>query len=118
LSEPIEWGGFIPFQEILRSRSREKVSAQAQDNVFKGPLFSHIRAKTGPALQPVDEPTPLDMDDVAALLEQGGAFSRFFPEYEYRAQQVEMLRAVTQALSQHRHLLVEAAPAQENRWPI
>ncbi|MBP1692792.1 MAG: DnaQ exonuclease/DinG helicase family protein [Chloroflexi bacterium] len=108
LSESIEWGGYIPFQEILRSRSRERVSAQAQENVFNGPLFSRVRAKTGPALQPVDEPVPLDVDEVAALLEQGGAFSRFFSEYEYRAQQVEMLRAVSQALSQHRHLLVEA----------
>ena len=44
----------------------------------------------------------------ASALEIGGIFSRHFPNYEYRPQQMEMLRSVTRALSENRHLLVEA----------
>ena len=42
------------------------------------------------------------------LLEPGGIFSHHFPNYEYRPQQIEMLREVTRALTENRHLLVEA----------
>lgn len=108
LSEPLDWGASLPLQEILRTKSREKVSAQMLEKVHYGPLPSQARAAPAPLLQPDQEPIPLDLDEVSALLEQGGAFSRLFPEYEHRVQQVEMLRAVTQALSEHRHLLVEA----------
>jgi ATP-dependent DNA helicase DinG len=45
---------------------------------------------------------------VAAILEHGGPFSRQFPNFEFRPQQVEMLREVTRALSEGRHLMVEA----------
>jgi DNA polymerase-3 subunit epsilon/ATP-dependent DNA helicase DinG len=50
----------------------------------------------------------LDPDEVASALEIGGIFSRHFPNYEHRPQQIEMLRSVTQALSDNCHLLVEA----------
>ena len=50
----------------------------------------------------------LDEDEVASILELGGALSRYFPAYESRPQQVEMLRTVTRALSEGQHLLVEA----------
>jgi len=51
---------------------------------------------------------PLDADQLAALLEDEGAFAQKFPGFEHRPQQVEMLRAVSQALSTGRHLIVEA----------
>src|SRR4030067_449654 len=60
------------------------------------------------SLQPNTQLGALDVDEVAAILEYGGAFSQHFPQFEHRIQQVEMVRAVTQALSQSRHLMVEA----------
>jgi ATP-dependent DNA helicase DinG len=108
LSEPIDWGASLPLQEVLRARSREVVSVDAMEKLSHGPLFNRARAYPAPLLQAEHDPFPLDIDEVASLLEQGGAFSRHFPEFEYRPQQVEMLRGVTQALSQHRHLMVEA----------
>ena len=42
------------------------------------------------------------------MLEAGGLFSQHFPGFEHRPQQVEMLRAVCQALNQQQHLMVEA----------
>ena len=52
--------------------------------------------------------TPLDLDRIAAHLLPGGTFARLMPGYESRSGQVEMLRAVSRAFSEGRHLLVEA----------
>jgi DNA polymerase-3 subunit epsilon/ATP-dependent DNA helicase DinG len=52
--------------------------------------------------------TKIDIDDVAATLDLGGDFANYFEEYEYRPQQVEMLRSVTNALTNSQHLMVEA----------
>jgi ATP-dependent DNA helicase DinG len=108
LSEGSAWGGYWPLRQVLSARSKEIVSANSVEHSYNGPLFSEGRLRLPASLQPTQEPLPLDEDEVAAILEQGGAFSRFFPNYEYRPQQVAMLRAVTQALSEGRHLLVEA----------
>jgi len=76
------------------------------DAVPAGPLFA--AAKKAKPLQPAAERTPLDVEQLAALLEEGGAFEAHFPGYEHRPQQVAMLRGVARALSRSEHLLVEA----------
>ncbi|MBR4170628.1 MAG: hypothetical protein IKR48_03150 [Kiritimatiellae bacterium] len=52
--------------------------------------------------------TPLNADRVAGYFEPGGAFSRLMPGYESRRGQVVMARAVANAFSEGKHLLVEA----------
>ncbi|GAB4499642.1 MAG: helicase C-terminal domain-containing protein [Anaerolineales bacterium] len=110
LSENLEWGARWTLQQALvnvqHQTKRWRKSAQAA-----APQSG--RAALGlmppaPPLSPRDPPLPLNEDDVAALLEHGGAFSRYFPNFEYRPEQVGMLRAVTQAFSEGRHLMVEA----------
>lgn len=108
LSEALEWGASLPFQEILKAHRREKVSAQVLDDYTQKPFYKIAIRNAFQPLQPDREPTPLDIDEVSAILEPGGMFARHFDNYEYRPQQVEMLRAVTEALSYHSHLLVEA----------
>ncbi len=108
LGERIEWAGNWLFQQALRSRSREVVSARAVHHSNLGPLFRSLDSQFAEPLQPNDKPSPLDVDDVASILEQGGIFSKYFPNYEFRSQQVEMLRAVTKAFSEGKHLMVEA----------
>ncbi len=108
LGEEFEWGANLPLQEILRGRKREVVPSQTVPSLDQTPLFRSKRQFANPPLQADQEPTPLNPVEVAAILEPGGPFSHYFHEFEYRAQQVEMLRSVTQALSGHRHLLVEA----------
>ncbi len=71
-----------------------------------GPLFAAAE-KVRP-LQPAAERMVLDVEGLAALLEEGGAFEAHFPNYEYRPQQVAMLRGLAQALNRGEHLLVEA----------
>jgi ATP-dependent DNA helicase DinG len=108
LSEPVDWDASWVFQEILRKRSKEgvvprKVRAASQP----GPLFDSDQKDFAP-IQRNEKPEPLDTEEVASILEYGGPFSKYFEAYEHRPEQVEMLRAVTKALSNGNHLMVEA----------
>ncbi len=107
LTEGTDWGGFWAFQSALRERTQEIISPEASASLFNGPLF-RTPVPTPISLQPAQTPTPLDIDEVSAILEHGGAFARYFPNYEYRPQQVAMLQAVCEALSYGKHLLIEA----------
>jgi ATP-dependent DNA helicase DinG len=109
MSEPLEWGGYWAFREALRERSKETVRARKVSKDYYGPLFSDRAERALSPLRPNVELFGLDEEEVAAVLEHGGAFSRHFPYFEHRPQQVEMLRAITQALSESRHLMVEAS---------
>ena len=106
--EQVDWAGYRPFYEALRSRSKETVSAREVSSTALGPLFEGYDTRNLPTLLPNQQFYALDSDELAAILEYGGAFSRHFPDYEFRPQQVEMLRAVCNAFSQGRHLMVEA----------
>jgi len=108
LGEQIEWGAGMIFEEALRARSKEKVSARRVRNGPLGPLFEQAPRPPSQPLIPKSELTPLDVDEIASVLEYSGPFAKRFPGYEYRAEQVQMLRAVAQAFSEGRHLLVEA----------
>lgn len=59
-------------------------------------------------LQPSRELAPLDVDALSALISPGGVVASAFPGYEHRPQQVQMLRAVSEAFNIPAHLLVEA----------
>jgi len=108
LSEPFDWGAGWLMQQILKARVRQPIPARQAHDAAHGPLFQADSEPLYPPLQPVEQPQPLDPDEVSALLEYGGPFARYFEYYENRPQQVEMLRAVTQALNQGQHLMVEA----------
>lgn len=118
LGDHLEWGGEVIFRQVMRERARETTGARhAPDGGDYGPLFGG-RSASGRVPRPEQRPTPLvpdpepltplDADTVAAILEYGGEFSRHFPHFEHRAEQVEMLRNVVWALSEQRHLMVEA----------
>jgi ATP-dependent DNA helicase DinG len=114
-AQKVRWatGGF--FEDALRAASRDssagssigaQLAAQLGTRREEGPLFAKP-VKVQP-LQPVEEPQPMDVAAVAALLEEGGALAHAFPGYEYRSEQLEMLQSVAHALNQGDHLLVEA----------
>ncbi len=110
LGEPLEWDGNFPFKEALKARAREQARARkVRPEEEEGPLFEEPdKGRKGPPLGLVKEPIELNPDDVASILEYGGPFSKYFDAYEQRPEQVEMLRAVSNALSRSNHLLVEA----------
>ena len=124
LSEPLEWDARWVFQEVLatqikgqKSSSRSKPPSGTTQTRGKGrsgvdfPFFQAERDRDKrPPLDQVDMDSviPLDVDEVASILEFGGPFSRYFASFEQRPEQVEMLRTVTGALSTSRHMMVEA----------
>ncbi len=107
LSDIFDWGASWIFSQILHERMRQPVAARQASRVEQKPQRMP-RAAFLPPLQPASQTNPLNEDEVASILEYSGPFSRYFSQFEYRSQQVEMLRAVTRAFSNHHHLLVEA----------
>ncbi|HVN53824.1 MAG TPA: helicase C-terminal domain-containing protein [Anaerolineaceae bacterium] len=107
-SEEFYWGAGWIFKQILRARSREPIQARRAGASVHGTLFTQVGREEHPPLVQDGKFTALDVDEVSALLDYGGPFARYFLNYEHRPQQVEMLRAVTKALCNNQHLLVEA----------
>ncbi|NJD59884.1 MAG: DEAD/DEAH box helicase, partial [Anaerolineae bacterium] len=108
LGEGLDWAGYGFFYNLLRSRSKETISARQVRQGYSGPIFEAYHVRDVSPLTPNPQLSPLDPDEVASALEPGGIFYHHFPNYEHRPQQIEMLRAVTRALTENRHLLVEA----------
>ncbi len=63
---------------------------------------------TAPVLLPKEDYIAIDEDALAHLLEEEGKLAQVFHQYEYRPQQIHMLREVAHALNEGFHLLVEA----------
>ena len=106
--ESLEWGGNWVFQHVFK----ERLGDSNKIHPLLKPAYEYFispddLATTHP-IQTDQEMVPLDKEEVAATLEYGGPFSKFFDSYEYRPEQVEMLRAVSDTLSRGQHLLVEA----------
>lgn len=106
LGAEIEWGGGWVFEETLRLRLRGE-GASALGPKKQPVAFERLSGEVEP-LKPAQEIQSLNSEDLAAVLEPGGPLAKRFSEYEHRPQQVTMLRAVADALSSSRHLLVEA----------
>ncbi|RMF43096.1 MAG: DEAD/DEAH box helicase, partial [Anaerolineae bacterium] len=100
----LQWDGYWPFQYALRLRNAGPVSREA----MRAPLIPLSRGREHPPLRLPQHPVPLDIEEAISLLTPGGAFARHFPHFEHRQEQVAMLEAVATAISEHRHLLVEA----------
>jgi ATP-dependent DNA helicase DinG len=110
LSEPLAWDANWLFQEVLRSRAREGIQAKKVKKDTKGQAGTSLWFDDSkhPPMENPENPIPLNVDEISSVLEYGGPFSRYFDSFEQRAEQVDMLRAVTNALSYGNHLMVEA----------
>ena len=108
MGEPLDWQANWPLQQILRQRIKEPVKAKKAAGGVHGPLFEKPVDDENQSVGAEAGEVSLDIDDVAAVLDRGGRFADYFDEYEYRPQQVEMLRSVCKALSESLHLMVEA----------
>jgi len=105
LSEPLEWDAAWLFQEVIRARAKEGIQSKKTKKKDAGAWFDESKF---PPLANPENPVPLNTDEIASVLEYGGPFSRYFGSFEQRPEQVDMLRAVTNALSYGSHLMVEA----------
>src|SRR5215212_1663458 len=90
LSEPIEWDANWFFQEVIRSRAKEGIQAKKvrkKDGSAGAPAWFD-ESKYPPLANP-EQPVPLDVEEIASVLEYGGPFSRYFGSFEQRPEQVE-----------------------------
>jgi len=85
--------------QLKRAKSGQTVLAR------KAALKSQLAAKP---LEPKEDIRPLDVEQVADALAEGGAFARHFAGYEMRPQQIEMLKLVTTAFNESGHAVIEA----------
>jgi len=108
LSENLNWSGYGLFRRAITARSREVISPESIKHSYQGPLFESTYPRVYATLNPQEDLAPLDVEEISALLEPGGIFAHQFSQYEYRPQQVDMLRAIAFALSNQHHLIVEA----------
>jgi DNA polymerase-3 subunit epsilon/ATP-dependent DNA helicase DinG len=106
--ELLEWGGNWVFQQIFKERIKDSNKIIPKIKLAYDYFVSSTETATTQPLQTDQEINPLDTEDVAATLEYGGPFAKYFDSYEHRPEQVEMLRAVSESLSRGQHLLVEA----------
>ncbi len=107
MGENIDWDGSLMFQMALQEKGRLPIEARKAHQDDYGALFGGA-APIAPPLVPVETPTPLNIDDLAAKIEYGGPFAHYFEAFESRPQQIEMLRVVAKALSESQHMMVEA----------
>ncbi|MDX1600420.1 MAG: helicase C-terminal domain-containing protein, partial [Anaerolineales bacterium] len=106
LGAELDWGAGWIFERALARREAEGLT----DGKEPGDLFRGvpIPPREAESLEPDPEPEPLDGEALAGIIEPGGEFADRFSDYEHRSQQVQMLLAVSEALSYSGHLLVEA----------
>ena len=96
------------FSEVLKERSKGPVSARQAAQKDYGVLFEAPSELLAQPLKPNSEIVALDIEETSAILSPGGPFSKYLENFESRNEQVEMLQAVTGALSNSQHLMVEA----------
>lgn len=114
LQEIVELGNFVDwdagwiFEQALHALVKEGIKPKRTQHASSKPVLGQKPQSDSPPVQRTEEPLPLDPEEVASILEYGGLFSQYFDSYEHRAEQVEMLKAVTDSLSYGKHLMVEA----------
>lgn len=108
----IEWSARPVFTVALQERSKTALTApQTAPRQFRrtspDELFKPDRQPWRP-LRPNADVVLLDVDRLAALIDDGGRMAEYFPGYELRPQQVRMLRHVADAINAGEHLMIEA----------
>jgi ATP-dependent DNA helicase DinG len=106
--EPLDWDAGTFFEQVLRAKSREGVGPKKVRDLRPPEALEGNEQGKYPPLKKVEQPVPLNEEEIASILEYGGPFANYFESYEHRPEQVQMLRAVTNALLYGRHMLIEA----------
>lgn len=106
--QSLDWLASWFFSSVLKEQSKSPISPRTASQHSYGILFEEPADLMVQPLKSNEMLEPLDVDEVSSLLEPGGAFNAYLDQFEARNEQLDMLRAVTQALSGSQHLMVEA----------
>ncbi len=106
----LDWSAKPVFMEALQARSRSAFTEAQESKGRQADAEALFTRDTRPwrPLRPNGNRVPLDVDALAATIEDGGDVAAAFPGYEHRPQQVTMLRHVSEAFNNNEHLMVEA----------
>ena len=107
-SKNIAWDGRWFFTQVLREQSKTPIQTRSVKQKEYGVLFTDPSEILAPPLKANDEVHSLDVEEITEILSPGGVFSQYLDEFESRNEQIEMLQAVTNAISGSQHLMVEA----------
>ncbi|MDO9545591.1 MAG: helicase C-terminal domain-containing protein [Pelolinea sp.] len=107
-SKNIDWDGQWFFSQVLKEQSKIPIQARSVTQKEYGVLFSDPSELLSPPLKPNDEIIPLNVEEITEILSPGGLFSQYLENFEPRNEQIEMLQAVSTAISESQHLMVEA----------
>ncbi len=77
LGDALDWGGKLPLEWAFRKIARQGITGKRTNT---SALFERATNLMAP-LKPQPEMKPLDVDEVAAFLEDGGAFDKHFPGF-------------------------------------
>ena len=103
---------YAPFFHWMRREHRARNLRRKEDILPLRPRLNRLPPfappPTASPLHPREDYEPIDVEGVAAYLEENGPLAQSLPAYEHRPQQIHMLREVARALNEGTHLLVEA----------
>ena len=108
MSDQVSWGADYLFREALKHRSRELAAPVTRSTAIAGPLFTNPAPPPMEPREMTDKLVQLDAEEVSAILDRGGLFSKHFPQFEHRQEQIELCQTITHALSEGLHVLAEA----------
>jgi DNA polymerase-3 subunit epsilon/ATP-dependent DNA helicase DinG len=115
LAKRSDWPLRRVFLDLEAEKARTAFTGSIRDQLaakgvltdeLPGPIFAEARERE--PLEPALEIEPLDVAALSAMFEEGGLVAQRFAGYEYRPQQVEMLKRVIEAFNEGLYLLVEA----------
>jgi ATP-dependent DNA helicase DinG len=107
-AQGVDWDAGWFFSQVLKKRSQETPQARQAKQQDYGVLFGEPSELLAQPLKPNPAMQPLDVEETSAILSTGGPFSKYIKNFESRNEQLEMLQAITKALSNSQHLMVEA----------
>jgi len=107
-SQGLGWAAELPSRWVLQELIKKGIQPRRVLDQEGGLLYEFGKPVRTKPLQPDEELQPIDVEELAAMLEPGGAFSKHISGFEHRSQQVEMLRSVGTAFNNGQHLMVEA----------
>ncbi len=107
LAGKTEWPLAELFTEIAGAVAREAFGKKRDGDKPMATRLVRPEPRPDP-LEETEDNRPLDGQRLSSLFSPGGLFSRAFPHYEHRPQQVEMLQAVVETFNHGGQLIVEA----------
>ncbi|MCB2180196.1 DNA polymerase III subunit epsilon [bacterium] len=108
MSDHVDWDADYLFRQALKKRGREMATPGKKYRGLQGPIFTTPPPPPIEPREPGEKLIPLDIEEVSSILDRGGLFSKHFPQFEHRQEQIELCQHISEALSEGLHILAEA----------